>query len=299
MKRRRAPYISCIIPAYNHARYLPDAIESALSQDFPKNDREIIVVDDGSTDNTEEVLSRYKGEIVAVKQSNAGQGLAILRAIRLARGEIIAELDSDDVWMPRKLSSIAKGFDVSKDIAVVTHGIRNADQGLRPIELIGSSPNLARDRLVDLDAQSVLRHSRRGEWNGLFICAGGSAWAVRRSALGPHLPRAKPPRLWADIFYVFLAAASGGKALRLRQTLSLWRWHPGSASYYEREDFLRRIRLEAKFSDSVRRALEAIDGSHRRLLIEDLRALLRESAALTALLERHGRIGRRDFPVKS
>jgi len=94
--------ISVIIPTFNRARYVTKAIDSVLAQTY--KDYEIIVVDDGSTDNTRQVLSPYMERIRYIYQDNAGVSAARNAGIRDAKGEWIAFLDSDDLWLPRKLA---------------------------------------------------------------------------------------------------------------------------------------------------------------------------------------------------
>lgn len=94
--------ISAIIPTYNYARFLPDAIESVLAQDYP--DLEVIVVDDGSTDNTRDVCARYGERIRYVYQTNQGLSAARNTGLREARFDLVAFLDSDDLWRSDKLS---------------------------------------------------------------------------------------------------------------------------------------------------------------------------------------------------
>jgi glycosyltransferase involved in cell wall biosynthesis len=91
--------ISVVIPAYNHAHWLPESIESALNQTLPPH--EILVIDDGSKDNTREVVARYP--VRYVYQENAGLSAARNKGIEVATGDWIALLDSDDIWLPRKL----------------------------------------------------------------------------------------------------------------------------------------------------------------------------------------------------
>ncbi len=93
--------ISVVIPAYNRSSFLPRALDSVLEQSYPP--REIIVVDDGSTDATGDVLSRYGKRITIIRQNNRGVSAARNRGIEQAEGEWIALLDSDDAWMPNKL----------------------------------------------------------------------------------------------------------------------------------------------------------------------------------------------------
>ncbi len=94
------PLVSVVIPSYNHARYVPEAVESALAQVGCRT--EVIVVDDGSTDNTREVLARFGDRIRYIFQENQGHSAARNTGIRAAQGEWIALLDADDYWHPQK-----------------------------------------------------------------------------------------------------------------------------------------------------------------------------------------------------
>ena len=95
------PTISVLIPTHNCATFLPAAVESALAQTY--KDLEVIVVDDGSTDETEAVLAPYLDRITYIKQKNAGVCVARNTAVCAAKGEFIAWLDADDSWKPDKL----------------------------------------------------------------------------------------------------------------------------------------------------------------------------------------------------
>ncbi len=94
--------ISVVIPSYNGARYLPETLESVLGQTHLPD--EIIVVDDGSTDNTAEVVLPYLGRIRYIRQANGGVSAARNAGLSLATGNWVAFLDSDDVWHPDKLA---------------------------------------------------------------------------------------------------------------------------------------------------------------------------------------------------
>ncbi len=96
-----APSVTVIIPTYNSARFLPESLECVLNQTF--RDFEILVVDDGSTDNTEQAIAPYLGQIRYIKKENGGPAAARNLGISEARGEFIAFLDADDLWMPDKL----------------------------------------------------------------------------------------------------------------------------------------------------------------------------------------------------
>ncbi len=99
------PLFSVIIPVYNRPAEICRAVESVLGQTC--TDYELIVVDDGSTDNTPAVLEKYHGALRVVRQPNRGVSAARNAGIRAAAGEWLALLDSDDQWLPRKLEDCA------------------------------------------------------------------------------------------------------------------------------------------------------------------------------------------------
>jgi glycosyltransferase involved in cell wall biosynthesis len=109
--------VSVIIPTYNRADYLGAAIDSVLEQTLPGV--EAIVVDDGSTDDTEELAKRYAGRIQYVRTEHVGYAHARNVGIRAARGEYIAFLDSDDLYYPYKLELQARVLDDHPDVAMV------------------------------------------------------------------------------------------------------------------------------------------------------------------------------------
>ena len=99
-----APLVSVVTAAYNMGHHLAEAVDSVLAQDYPH--LELIVVDDGSTDGTPEVLARYADErrVTVLRQENAGQTVAKNRGMRRARGEYVGFCDADNAWLPHKLS---------------------------------------------------------------------------------------------------------------------------------------------------------------------------------------------------
>ncbi|MGH8276058.1 MAG: glycosyltransferase family 2 protein [Steroidobacteraceae bacterium] len=119
------PTISVVIPAYNCARFITQAVESALAQHSPP--AEVIVVDDGSTDDTRERLAPYFDRIQYAWQPNGGVCKARNRGISAARGELIAFLDADDQWLPHKLTKQLECLAVSPEVALVHTDILHWD----------------------------------------------------------------------------------------------------------------------------------------------------------------------------
>src|SRR5262249_29774449 len=98
-----APRVSVLIPTWNRARYLPIAIESVLAQSF--EDLEVIVIDDGSTDDTSGALAAIRDPRVrTIRGEHRGISRALNAGLAAARGELVARLDSDDMWLPDLLA---------------------------------------------------------------------------------------------------------------------------------------------------------------------------------------------------
>ena len=111
MKTENSPTVSVVIPTYNREQLIGRSIKSVLSQTY--QDFEIIIVDDGSTDNTEEVVSSFNDERIRCVRHGTNKGEAAARntGIKVARGEYIASQDSDDEWLPGKLAKQIELFE--------------------------------------------------------------------------------------------------------------------------------------------------------------------------------------------
>jgi glycosyltransferase involved in cell wall biosynthesis len=127
------PLVTCVIPNYNYARYLRVAIESALAQTH--RDTEVIVVDDGSTDASTDVLRSYGDRIRWVGQANQGVSAARNRGIQEAGGDFIGFLDADDVWHPTKVErQLAQMGD--REVGLVHCWVREIDADGKPIRIV-------------------------------------------------------------------------------------------------------------------------------------------------------------------
>jgi len=146
------PRVSVIIPAYNAARYLPFAIDSVIAQSY--TDWEIVLVDDGSTDNTRALADSYRpilqDKLQYIYQTNRGLPAARNTAMRAARGEFLALLDADDVWLPHRLARGVAIMDADPQTGLVHARVKRINPegniiGELPVELRHLSGYIARN----------------------------------------------------------------------------------------------------------------------------------------------------------
>jgi glycosyltransferase involved in cell wall biosynthesis len=130
-----SPLVSVVIAAYNMAQYLPLAVRSALGQTY--GNVEVIVIDDGSRDDTREVMAPFLREprFRYLGQDNQGQAAAKNHGVREARGEHIAFLDADDIWVPEKLEQQIPLFLRSEDVGVVYSRLAYIDETGRELRI--------------------------------------------------------------------------------------------------------------------------------------------------------------------
>jgi len=113
--------ITVLLDTYNYGHFIEEAINSVLAQDFPSGQMEILVVDDGSADDTAGRVRKYGDRVQYFCKPNGGQASALNFGIDRARGEIVAFLDGDDFWLPGKLSRIAAEFETHPEAGMVYH----------------------------------------------------------------------------------------------------------------------------------------------------------------------------------
>ncbi len=108
------PTISTIIPVFNAAKYIEEAIESVLAQNVTNH--ELVLLNDGSTDRSAEILNKYKSKATVIHSSNRGTAITLNEAVKLSNGEFLTFLDADDIWLPDKLNLQLASFNKDTEL---------------------------------------------------------------------------------------------------------------------------------------------------------------------------------------
>jgi glycosyltransferase involved in cell wall biosynthesis len=139
------PLVSIVTPSYNQGRFIRATIESVLGQDYPNI--EYFVMDGGSTDETVDVLKEYDGRLTWVSEKDKGQTDAINKGLRQARGDIVAYLNSDDVYLPGAVRRVVETFQANPDVDFVYGDFHAIDEQGELIDRIKTIP-FDRDILI-------------------------------------------------------------------------------------------------------------------------------------------------------
>lgn len=215
------PLVSIIINNYNYAQFLGAAIESALNQTYP--DKEVIVVDDGSTDNSREIIAGYASRVVPVLKPNGGQASAFNAGFATSKGDIICLLDADDIFLPEKATAIAKAIADYRESIWCFHPLKLVDQELQPLET-SDYPGTA----VEYDLRQDIKQGRlRGKLP--FAIPATSGLCFTRSLLQQILPMPEAEAIALNDSYLQFSAIALSKGLALAQELSLQRVHNNNA----------------------------------------------------------------------
>jgi glycosyltransferase involved in cell wall biosynthesis len=213
------PLISVLIDTYNYAAFIPEAVESVLAQDFPAEEYEILVVDDGSTDDTREKIKKYGNRLRYIYKTNGGQASAFNAGLAAARGDIICLLDADDVWEAGKLRRVAETFRKDPRTGMVRHLMGDMNR-------MSNRINTARGELSlpdDGNMEDFL--SRR------IFAIGSSALSFKRQFLENILPIPEELRICPDE-YLTSHIVFYSKVVTIRECLALRRLHASNSGLY-------------------------------------------------------------------
>jgi glycosyltransferase involved in cell wall biosynthesis len=232
--------VSVIIDTFNYGRFVRQAVDSVLAQDFPKDQLEVVVVDDGSTDDTKELLAGYGDKIKYVFQQNSGQAAAFNAGFAASSGELLMLLDSDDYWPPEKVRLVVEQFS-DPEVGIVQHPLRDVDVEGRPLPT--NLPNWpARYALEDLLA-------------GNTPLAAASGLALRKDLLAKIGPIPLDIRFASDI-YLITHGLFFSKSANLPGFLGVHRIH-GANNWAENYMSPKKLRTGLEIQKNFQRHLDA------------------------------------------
>lgn len=203
------PLVSVLIDSYNHASFIEAAIDSALAQDYPKDHLEVIVVDDGSTDDTAQRCAKYGSAIRYIRKDNGGQSSAFNLGFSIARGEYLLLLDADDYLLPERAKVVVAEFERYPNLSAVFNRRRVIGENLDVVDSFGEYHD------ISLSAEHMSKL-----WD---ISFGTSRMAIRSSALAAVLPLPETSRIGADIYLISLILV--GSFSSLPDVLTVYRVH--------------------------------------------------------------------------
>ena len=207
------PKVSIITGVYNQSRYICKTVESVINQTF--QDYEHIIVDDGSSDNTREVLKPYMSQIIYVNQENQGNVASRNRGLEIAKGELIAVLDGDDIWASTKLEKQVKILVENPNVGLVYTGMREIDEA-------GDFQSKVKAKDIYNDP---IRHQLLGNATPF------SSIIVRRSLLDGNVLLDSRFNLVGDRYMTLQVALQGYRFVCIPEGLLFLRTHSSSMRY--------------------------------------------------------------------
>ncbi len=256
------PTVSIVIPAYNHARYLDEAIDSVLSQTYPSV--QLIVIDDGSTDSTPQVLARRGKAVNWLRQDNRGQAATLERGWAMAAGEWLGYLSADDRLEPEAVASLLGCARARPELIAVYPDFTLLDPQSRPVRTV-QAPDFDYTRMLErvecpIGPGALFRREAylaAGPWNGRYRQMPDYDFWLRIGLVGP--------------------------IARLPQCLAAFRVHEGSQTFSAVS--------AARADEPVRIVRAVLDHPRLAALGPDARARAIASAELVSA-QLHARAGR-------
>jgi glycosyltransferase involved in cell wall biosynthesis len=242
--------VDVVITNHDYARFLPEAIESACAQTHPEVN--VVVVDDGSSDGSQEVLRRFSDRVEVILKEQGGQASAINAGMERCRGEVLLLLDADDILRPQAAERVAAAFAAGPRLSKVQFPIAIVDAEGRPTGEVKPGGHLG----------APVGDQRAAElafpFDIAWLPGGGTGFraeAVRRIL---PIPEADYPRSGADWYLVHLTALLGEAAL-LGEVCAEYRVHGGNAYELARDEIdLGHVRESIAFARVTTRSLEAL-----------------------------------------
>lgn len=224
-----------LINNYNYAAYLGEAIGSALAQDW--DDVEVVVVDDGSTDGSAEVLDAYADRVVVVRKPNGGQASAFNTGFEKATGSVVFLLDADDHFLPHKVRTVMEALADRRELEWCFH----------PLAYEGGPGSPQPGATGVVDARATMRQGRAPD----VLASATTGLAFRRTLLGEILPMPEAIRITADN-YLKAVALSLAPGLVLEERLAVQRIHGANLYTGAGADDPRRAAVELQIAAALR-----------------------------------------------
>jgi glycosyltransferase involved in cell wall biosynthesis len=245
------PFVSVVINNFNYGRFVAEAIGSALRQTYDRI--EIIVVDDGSTDDSKAVIEGYGKEIASIFKPNEGQASAFNAGFARSSGEIICFLDADDLFLPNKVERIVDSY-TDTEMGWCFHPVQSVDALARPI------PGPFSIRYADgrYDFRSEYKRGKP-----IFWAPPTSGLTFRRGLLEKLLPMPRQIRITSDNYLTFSTPAFA-PGFYISECLSLQRIH-GANAYTAKEDPLFKATVQMSIASALHDALPELTRLANRL----------------------------------
>lgn len=240
------PFVSIVIPTYNYARYLDEAVRSVISQDYPHV--ELLVLDDGSKDDTRRVLEKYTGQFYWETQENMGQAATLNKGWGMSKGEILAYLSPDDILLPGAIRTSVAHLSKNPNVVLTYCDYDLIDARSRPVRRVNSPKFDYREMVVR------------------YVCPPGPGAFFRRSASEAAGGWDDSFRLSPDYDY-WLRLGLQGEFLRIPEVLAGFRIHDASQSFAAADEsksdeyvqiisgYFKRQRVPTEVLDAKREAL--------------------------------------------
>lgn len=223
--------ISVLVNNFNYARFLPACLDSVLAQDY--QDFEIVVVDDGSTDNSREILASYGAQILAVLKENGGQASSFNAGFAASSGDVLCLLDADDAFLPGKLSAIARLYE-TQTVDWVFDKVTTDEGATVPAEISTKA----------VDKRAAVR---AGGFPSLPVPTSGLSF--HRRIMSDILPMPTADDVVLSDNYLKFAAAYLGKGLVVDTPLTFQRIH--GANRYTNSDKAQHLRAKIMIATGI------------------------------------------------
>jgi glycosyltransferase involved in cell wall biosynthesis len=235
--------VSVVVANYNYGKFLPRCLDTVLAQTYEPV--QIVVVDDGSTDDSREVLRGYRDVVEPVLQENGGQASAMSAGVARARGELIAFLDSDDGWYPDKLEASVAAFRANERVGWLRHKLDLVDEGLGRLGPV--APHFSGSRVIEPDPRYLLER---------VITAATSSIVVRSTVIGRVFPLPSQRAFVFDADALLLARLFAARVpgYSLDRALGWYRRHPGQ-QYVNHSDIPRMLTRQLAVGAEIASAL--------------------------------------------